>query len=139
MFMPLRLALAELPATSVTVPLTDWFAPSLSVTSTGQAFGVRPLRESEHVKCTVTGPLYHPFEFGLVLAAAVMLGGVLSTLIVTDLDALSPAPLVAEHVITVPAVSLVRVTLSQPVDDAIPDSGSVTLQVTVTVELFQPP
>ena len=44
----------------------------------------------------------------------------------SELDKL--APLVAEQVSVVPVVSLVRVMASHPLDDAIPDSGSLTLR-----------
>ena len=60
-------------------------------------------------------------------------GGVLSILIVTETELLKPAPLVAEQVIFVPAVSAVSVTGPQPVEVAIPDSGSVTDQEIVTL------
>ena len=57
---------------------------------------------------------------------------VLSILMVTGTDADSPAPFVAEHVKVTPAVSADRVVVVQPEDEVIPDSGSVTLQATVT-------
>ncbi len=47
----------------------------------------------------------------------------------------SPAPLVAKQVSVIPAMSVVE---PQPLDDAMPDSGSVTLQLTVTVPVYQP-
>jgi len=46
--------------------------------------------------------------------------------------------LVAEQVTVVPAVSAVSVVGLQPVEEAIPDSGSTTVQVTVTALLYQP-
>ena len=62
----------------------------------------------------------------------------MSILIVTGTDADRPAPLVAEQFKVAPGVSVVRVVLVQPEEDAIPDSGSVTLQVTVTLLRYQP-
>jgi hypothetical protein len=59
---------------------------------------------------------------------------------VTEAEFDKPAPLVALQVSVVPAagVSVLRVVVVQPVDEAIPDSGSETDQVTVTDPLFQP-
>ena len=54
----------------------------------------------------------------------------------TEFD--NPAPLVAEHVKVVPGVFMVRLIEPQPVEDAIPDSGSTTDQVTVTPLIYQP-
>jgi hypothetical protein len=59
---------------------------------------------------------------------------------VTEAEFDKPAPLVALQVSVVPAggVSALRVVVVQPLDEAIPDSGSETDQVTVTDPLFQP-
>jgi hypothetical protein len=59
---------------------------------------------------------------------------------VTEAEFDKPAPLIAEQVSVVPAgsVSLLRVVVVQPVEEAIPDSGSETDQLTVTDPLFQP-
>jgi hypothetical protein len=67
-------------------------------------------------------------------------GAVRSIFTVTDAEFDKPAPLMAEHVSVVPAagVSVLRVVVVQPLDEAIPDSGSETDQVTVTDPLFQP-
>src|SRR6185312_6017425 len=54
----------------------------------------------------------------------------------TEVD--SPTPFVAEHVRVTPAVSPVRLVGAHPVEDAIPDSGSDTLQFTVTALRYQP-
>jgi len=64
-------------------------------------------------------------------------GGVLSSLIVTEAELLSPATLVAEHVTTVPAVSVEIVVAVHPVLLAMPENAE-TAQVTVTLLLFQP-
>jgi hypothetical protein len=59
---------------------------------------------------------------------------------VTETAFVKPAPLIAEQVSVVPPddVSLLRVVVVQPVEEAIPDSGSETDQLTVTDPLFQP-
>ena len=67
-----------------------------------------------------------------------MTGGVLSIFTVTGTELLSPAPFVADQDNVVPSVSVVRLFELQPVEDAIPDSGSVTLQLTVTLLVYQP-
>src|SRR5437870_2216167 len=94
---------AVLPATSVAVPVTDWFAPSvLRVLSAEQPPRVAmAVSVSEQVNRTVTGPLYQPLAFGLVVAAPVMLGARLSTLNVR----LWPAPVLSS---TLPALSLLQ-------------------------------
>ena len=50
----------------------------------------------------------------------------------------SPAPFLAEHVRVAPGVFVVSVVVSQPFEDAIPDSLSVTLQLTVTLLWYHP-
>src|SRR5215510_6108856 len=65
-------------------------------------------------------------------------GGVLSTLMVTGTEVDRPAELLAEQVRVTPAVSAVRLIDVHPVEDAIPDSGSDTLQFTVTALRYQP-
>jgi hypothetical protein len=60
---------------------------------------------------------------------------------VTDVEWLnrgSVSLFVAEHVIDVPVVSPVIVTGLQPVEDKMPDCGSVTSQLTLTSLLYQP-
>jgi hypothetical protein len=58
-------------------------------------------------------------------------------LIVTDWLAVPPA-LVAVQVRVVPVVSVVIVVGPHPEVDVIDDSGSLTVQVTVTLETYQP-
>ena len=67
-----------------------------------------------------------------------MTGGVLSILMVTGTDIDRPAPFVAEHVRVVPAVSFVRVVGEHELEEAMPDSGSVTFQLTVKLLRYQP-
>src|SRR5262245_30189452 len=54
----------------------------------------------------------------------------------TEVD--SSLVLLAEHVRVMPAVSVVRFVGVHPVEDAIPDSGSDTLQPAVTALRYQP-
>src|SRR4051794_1630173 len=71
-------AVAELPATSVAVPVTYWAAPSVpTVLSAGQERIA--VSASEQVKCTTTDPLYQPLTFGELVGAPVIAGGTLST------------------------------------------------------------
>src|SRR5690349_2465925 len=66
-------------------------------------------------------------------------GGAMSILTTTESELVRPAPLVAVHVSVVPVVGVLKVVLVQPVLEAIPDSGSVAVQVTVTGRvLFHP-
>jgi hypothetical protein len=59
---------------------------------------------------------------------------------VTEAEFDKPAPLVTVQVSVVPSggVSLLSVVVAHPSDEAIPDSGSETDQLTVTGTLFQP-
>ena len=70
----------------------------------------------------------------------VSVGAVRSIFTVTEPEFDKPAPLVTVHVSAVPSseVSLLRVVVAHPLDEAIPDSGSETDQLTVTGPLFQP-
>jgi hypothetical protein len=69
----------------------------------------------------------------------VSVGAVRSIFTVTEAEFDRPAPLVTLHVSVVPAsgVSVLRVVVVQPLDEAISDSGSETDQLTVTGPLFQ--
>jgi len=70
----------------------------------------------------------------------VSVGEVRSIFTVTEAEFDKPALLVTVQVSVVPSsgVSLLRVVVAHPSDEAIPDSGSETDQVTVTGTLFQP-
>jgi hypothetical protein len=68
----------------------------------------------------------------------VITGFVVSRLIVTKFEAERPAPFVAEQVTFVPAVSLLIVVEPQPLEDAMPESGSATVHVTLTSDTYQP-
>jgi hypothetical protein len=75
--------------------------------------------------------MFHPFALAAVRVYETT-GGVLSILIVIDTDCDKPAPLTAVQVTIVPVVSALRVIAEHPVVDAIPDSASLTVQLTVT-------
>src|SRR2546427_2477841 len=97
-----------------------------------------PSAPSVEPRFTVTFVLFQPRLLAAGVRLAVTIGGVLSILIVTDSEALNPAPFVAKQVSVVPPVSVSSVTASQPVDEAIPDSSSLTDQDTLTAVLCQP-
>lgn len=135
------LVLLLLPATSLhapetVTPVNEVFA--LKVVPPVGYPGATPERLSVQVKLTVTLVLFHPAALGAGVRETTMDGGVASRLIVTVLKRDSPAPFVAEQVNVRPAVSVVMDVELHPVEDAMPDSGSVALQVTVTLETYQP-
>jgi hypothetical protein len=80
--MPEMLCEFKLPALSVINPVTDWSAPSLSVTEDGHA-SARPEVASAQAKLTVGAPveaLYQPLDAGETGAMlAVIVGVVVST------------------------------------------------------------
>ena len=65
-------------------------------------------------------------------------GAVLSSLMVIGTEVDRPTALLAEQVRVTPAVSAGRLVGAHPVEDVIPDSGSDTLQFTVTALRYQP-
>ncbi len=87
---------------------------------------------------TVTSPLFQPLVLGEGDVLLVNVGFVLSILTVTETEPVRPAPLVAVQVTVVPVVSEVRVVVPHPEEEACPDSGSETDQLTVTLALFHP-
>src|SRR6478609_926186 len=89
------------------------------------------------VKCTSTAVLFQPFAFAGVRVAE-MDGSVLSILSVTDCEVDNPTPFVAVHVRVSDAVSVLVVVVEHPVEEAMPDSGSVVVQFTVTSLRYQP-
>src|SRR6185295_19135577 len=71
------LAVALLPALSIAVPDTSWFAPSaLTTMVAGQVAMPEPL--SEQVNDTLTVVLFQPFKLAGGAASAVIVGGVVS-------------------------------------------------------------
>jgi hypothetical protein len=98
-----------------------------------------PGEGSVTLQLTVTGDvLFQPAALGAGVTVGTITGGVLSSLIVTEVVVVRPAPFVAAHVITVPAVSVEMVVAPHPVLLAMPDPGSETAHVTVVLALFQP-
>ena len=81
--------------------------------------------------------LYQPFESAGRAGAAVTVGAVMSALIVL-LTVVEPPSLDAEQVNVAPLVSDVIVVASQPLVDRITDSGSTTVQLSVTLVVYQP-
>jgi hypothetical protein len=104
---------------------------------TGVAEIAIPETESELNGVIITADVYHPAESGARSGDAVIVGGVVSRFIVTDFVVVPPA-LVAEQEKVTPVVSLVTELLTQPVFELITDSGSVTVQVRVTLEMYHP-
>jgi hypothetical protein len=93
---------------------------------------------SPQFQLTVTLVLFQPLAFAAgVLFVNVIVGAVASRLIVTDCELVPPA-LVAEHVNVWPLVSAETVALEQPELDVTVDSGSLTVQLTVTLLVYQP-
>jgi hypothetical protein len=85
-------------------------------------------------KATVSAWLYQPFASGGREAAALTAGAVLSSLMVTLLLVSSPPIVVAVHVSFEPGVSVIRVSVLQPVVLSAP----TTVQPTVTLLRYQP-
>ena len=83
-------AVAVFPATSVAVPETGWFAPSVEM-SVDEGQDATPESESLQVKLTVTGLISHPLLFGAGEIFGIRVGGVLSSLITTVAVAVAPA------------------------------------------------
>src|SRR5271163_1427816 len=128
-------AVAVFPALSVAVPLTVWLAASVeTVMGAGQV--AMPEPESEQVNVTVTLELFQPLALGAGAATAVMAGGVLSIFTDKVAEAVLPALSVTDPVTgVVPSVATVMGAGQVP---AIPESASEQVNVTVTLELFQP-
>ena len=125
-----------LPALSVQVPPTDALAESGLEYVFAAAQESTPEVPSVAENETKTAWLYQPFESGDLDGIAVTDGAVVSTLIVL-LTVVVPPSLDAEHVNVAPVVSDVIVVASQPVVDKITDSGSTTVQFSVTLVVYQ--
>jgi hypothetical protein len=141
MLIPLTPALLTLSALSTADPGTDWFAPSVeTVTEPPPVQLLMPDSASEHVKLTVTLPLFQPFAFGAGLREALMDGGVLSSLTVTDPLPAFPTLSVAVDVFATPPAGVFVCTASVAGvgPEAMPDPASVADHVIATSLLFQP-
>src|SRR5215212_5420105 len=120
------------------VPVTDWLAPlALNVTSSGQTATLASA--SLQVKWTVTGPAYQPLEFGLVVVAPLIVGGVLSSLTVTESVPRLPAKSSASPFTTLAEVSTFTTVSGVIVLGSTPDpaSSSLAMKWTVVSALFQ--
>jgi len=90
MLMLVSAALAEFPALSRQLPVTDWPEPSPRVV--GGVTLNTPDKLSVQVKLTVTVTLFQPLRFGPIDLELVIAGGVLSMFIpVTEAEATFPA------------------------------------------------
>ena len=88
--------------------------------------------------CTVTSLTYQPFVPAVhAVIARLADGPVLSSLIVTEFELVPPA-LVAVQVRVVPVVSAVSVVALHPEEEVMADSGSLTVQLTFTLLVYQP-
>src|SRR5579864_2238397 len=86
----LTLAEAMFPALSTAVPAAIWFAPS-AFRVAGAVQVAMPERASRQLKVTVTSELFHPKLLAEGTGLAAMVGGVLSRLMVTEVEAKLPA------------------------------------------------
>src|SRR5262249_22937768 len=136
MLMRSMVAVTVLPARSVKVAVAVWFCPSLTMFRSTKVAPSIPESVSVAVKRTVTAVLFQPLAFAAVRVNETN-GSVLSILIVTEPDPVNPALLIAVHVSVVPAVSVLSVVVEHPVEEAMLDSGSVMLHVTVTSLRYQ--
>ena len=78
-------AVAPLPATSVAVPVTDWFAPSPKRRAARCTTPDPRARRSTRTAAE-TAALYQPLAFGAALSEPVIVGGVLSMLTAADAE-----------------------------------------------------
>ena len=88
------LAVVELPALSVAVPVNVWGAPEVVLILITLGHMDTPDKASEHTKLIVTGPVLIPLT-GVGVTVAVIVGGVLSRLTDTLVLAVFPALSVA--------------------------------------------
>jgi len=129
--------LEEFPATSVHVPGTDWFSPSV-VTMTGLVREATPDNESTQLKLTVTSELFQPLAFGGGEVLAVILGGVLSRF--TETVTVAEFPALSVHVpMSCWSAPSIRIKTGG-VREATPEPPSLSShsKLTTTSELFQP-
>ncbi len=99
------------------VPVTDWFVPSVeSVVGAGRLPEANPETLSAHWKLTVTLVLFQPFAFGPGVRDGVIVGGVLSSSIVSVFgDSTFPALSVPKNVIVVMPSALMMNEVEAPV------------------------
>jgi hypothetical protein len=97
-----------------------------------------PDTRSVTLQVTFTLLTYHSSLPGVPAIWGTTIGGVTSILIVVDTELDNPAPFLAKQVRVVPIVLAFSVVGPHPVEDAMPDSGSVTVQVTLTLLRYHP-
>jgi hypothetical protein len=125
------------PALSTAEPAAIWPAASaLSVAGAVHVAIPDSVGWSWQLKVTVTAALFQPKLFAGGTALAAMVGGVLSRLMLIDVEAEFPARSVAVPLITWFAPSVLTVTDGG--QDATPEVLSEQVKVTTTLELFQP-
>src|SRR4051812_24107196 len=110
-------------------------APTLPVTTGAQPCEAMSAVLSVAVAVAVAAPLS---TTGLGLTVGASAGAVASRLMVTDTGPVVPPALVARQARVVPAVSALMVVGPQPADESMADSGSVTVQLTLTSLVYQP-
>src|SRR5215472_13555787 len=135
-FVPLLLPARFMHTPETFTPAAGVFAVSV-VPPVGKP-GATPDRLSVQTKLTVTFVLFHPAALGAGVRDPTIAGGVAPRLTVTVRELARPAPFVAEQVSVWPAVSEMIDVEPHPVEEAMPDSGSVALQVIVTLLMYQP-
>ncbi len=134
-YTPLSVALAELPARSAQVPVTDWETPSPRVV--GDDTLNTPDSSSEQEKLTVTGALFQPLALGTMDLELPMTGGVRSMFIPpTSADAKLPARSTHVPVTDWEAPSAAKIVGAG--EDSTPESASEQANDTVTGPLFHP-
>src|ERR1051326_283967 len=104
----------------------------------GLAHDLMPDTVSEQVKLTVSWVLFQPFAFRGGLALPLMVGGVLSSLTVTEPVPELPSLSVAVDVMVVPVVFADWLSLAGVGPLPTPEPASVALQVIATLLLFHP-
>jgi hypothetical protein len=128
-------------------PFTALHVKVVPAVSVVRAAGSQPVLASELMpdvgsltfQLTVTFVLFQPAAVGAGDTLGVTIGGVRSIRTVTETELVKPAPFTAEQVNVTPAVSADSEDVPQPELEVIPDSGSVTLQLTLTgTVVFQP-
>src|SRR5919108_1782688 len=132
-----RDAVPVLPALSRHEPLTVVPAVSGPAYVAAGEHESRPEVPSLPVKPTLSAWLYQPFASAPLDGVAVADGAVLSILNVLE-TVVTPPSLSAVQVSCVPVVFVVSVTVLQPDVERMIDSGSTTVQLTVTLLVYQP-
>lgn len=97
-----------------------------------------PDSASEHAKATVTLVLFHPAPLAAGVADPLIVGGVLSSLTVTDPEPELPNRSVAVEVFVTPTVFALTESVAGVGPDETPEPASAADQVIETFDVFQP-